>query len=138
MKIEKQVISLELARKLKKLGVKQNSLFYWLELYDKTIVLNHCLMRNNNDTEGTLYQQYGVFKDKKNSFSAFTTSELGEMLPARIEKDKEVITFFCNKSDKMWETFYCSAKHEIYYYQMGKTLAGAMAKMLIYLKKNNL
>ena len=29
MKLEDQVVSLELAKKLKELGVKQESLFYW-------------------------------------------------------------------------------------------------------------
>ena len=29
MKLEQQVVSLELAKKLKELGVKQDSLFYW-------------------------------------------------------------------------------------------------------------
>ena len=31
MKIESQVCSLELAKKLKELGVKQESLYYWCE-----------------------------------------------------------------------------------------------------------
>ncbi len=34
MELEKQVVSLELAKKLKELGVKQESLFYWSQYTD--------------------------------------------------------------------------------------------------------
>lgn len=76
MKLEQQVCSLELAKKLKELGVKQESLFWW------------GMYKQSN-------QFYGDFKvctelhtaDKVNysfEYSAFTVAELGEMLPATI------------------------------------------------------
>jgi hypothetical protein len=64
MELEKQICSLELAKKLKELGVKQDSLFWWvngrgrMELHDK-----------HTDSD---------------SVSAFTVAELGEMLPVKI------------------------------------------------------
>jgi hypothetical protein len=40
MKIEEQVCSLELAKRLKKLGVKQQSALYWVVPTDETIHLS--------------------------------------------------------------------------------------------------
>ena len=73
--LEKQVCSLELAQRLKELGVKQESLWAWYETTDRddTPRLNrfdeHC-------TVCTLPKQ--AWEEK---YAAFTVSELGEMLP---------------------------------------------------------
>jgi hypothetical protein len=65
MELEKQVCSLELAKKLKELGVKQESYWYWLQM-----------------TEGprlfTLVE--AVRLDPIFPYSAFTVAELGEVL----------------------------------------------------------
>lgn len=66
MKLETQVCSLELAKRLKKLGVKQESLFYW-----------------DNHNYGWRIEYVGMACPIHNSFgggSAFTVAELGEML----------------------------------------------------------
>jgi len=60
MKLEQQVCNLELAKRLKKLGVKQESLWIWA--YGKI-----CWYKEN----------------EPNSYSAFTVAELGEMLKCR-------------------------------------------------------
>lgn len=60
MKLEDQVVSLELAKKLRELGVKQESAFYW-----------------DSDSE---MQQWSV-RRYRGFYSAFTVAELGEMLP---------------------------------------------------------
>lgn len=65
MKLEYQVCSLELSKKLKELGVKQESLFCWTNNIDLEFLPSDS--RNN-----------------KVCIAAFTTSELGEMLPAMI------------------------------------------------------
>lgn len=39
MKLEQQVVSLELAKQLKELGVKQDSLFYWDTDYENGRVI---------------------------------------------------------------------------------------------------
>ncbi len=67
MKLEDQLVSLELSMKLKKLGVKQESLWYWYE--DETLVIP-C-------------RQGGIIMDKDardNSYSAFTVVELGKII----------------------------------------------------------
>ena len=65
MKIEQQVTSLDLSKKLKKLGIEQNTLFYWLKL--------------SPGQENSYSVKFG--KEKENvGFSAYTASELGDML----------------------------------------------------------
>ena len=74
MKIEDQVCSLELAKKLKKLGVKQESLFYWVKHW-------------KGRYEGHVNELfYGKDEDDNVNphISAFTVAELGEMLPAEV------------------------------------------------------
>ena len=62
MKLQDQVTSLELSRKLKKLGVKQESIWYW-----------YCL----GEDYAIRYRTPSVIKK---GYSAFTVAELGEML----------------------------------------------------------
>jgi hypothetical protein len=71
--LEKQVCSLELARKLKALGVKQESLFWWYRYYQET---------DAEPIEGVGIEYQG--EDGRGGemiCSAFTVAELGEMLP---------------------------------------------------------
>lgn len=68
MKLEQQVTSLEISKRLKELGVKQESYFIWVE-------------------EG--WRHIPFLSDRNHGYvgscSAFTSSELGEMLPNCIE-----------------------------------------------------
>jgi hypothetical protein len=70
MKIEEQVTNLKISKKLKDLGVKQNSLFYWEHqpLTSKTNEANYHIVFGK-------YPNY----DERYHISAFTSSELGEM-----------------------------------------------------------
>jgi len=81
MKLEEQVTSLELSRKLKELGVKQKSLWYWLESCDKRTDLISGLT-------SLLKPRDDIQEDKKCGciyYSAFTCAELSELLPMNIE-----------------------------------------------------
>ena len=80
MNLEQQCVSLELAMRLKELGVKQKSLFYWVKVESENVYM------------------YGIkyivdmFDEKdefKEIYSAFTASELMEMLPACIDTKKD-------------------------------------------------
>jgi hypothetical protein len=70
---KRHVVSLDLAKKLKELGVPQVSEFYWNE---GTV----------NDNKGSIYlvssEENDVFS--RRIASAFISSEIGEMLPGRI------------------------------------------------------
>lgn len=66
MNLESQVVSLELAKRLKELGVKQESVCIWQERY----------MGHWKPTWVKV-----VADDREIVYSAFTVAELGEMLP---------------------------------------------------------
>lgn len=74
MKLEQQVISLELAKRLKELRVKQEAIWHWVEVMNADFY-------QNTGSHFELHQNHGVGRD---SFAAFTVAELGEMLPEGI------------------------------------------------------
>lgn len=65
LKIEDQVCSLELAKKLRELGVKQESVWRWIEYPDLTRIAGP--------------EEFG-FASTAKVYSAFTVAELGRML----------------------------------------------------------
>lgn len=115
MKLEQQVCNLELAKRLKDLGVKRESLFYW---------------RSDATAHGRPGWDIGDCIDThaNENFSAFTIGELGEMLPVRVNfgKRKSKPKYFCNYDNKTY--------HQV----NNDSLADAMAEMLIYLLENKL
>ena len=76
MELEQQVCSLDLAKKLKELGCKQESYWYWwrpnhtTENWELTHLKHTAQFAKGNTCVETV-----------RNISAFTTSELGEMLP---------------------------------------------------------
>jgi len=121
MKLEDQVCSLELAKKLKELGVDQDSYFYWCRIRD--LETDHISIKSESQIQ-TLENHYQVDKIT----SAFTVAELGEMLPSFIDSWHVKRTWECSvKLDRDGGMTFCA-----------KTEADARAKMLIYLLKNKL
>lgn len=118
MKLEQQVVSLELAKKLKELGVKQESLFWW---------------RNAGQlgwqVENDWYIRTRSALIKRQPISAYTVAEIVELLP----KHSEHLKLF--KSVDKRGQFCCYFKGHTTY---GKTMANSAAKMLIYLLENKL
>ena len=85
MKLEQQVTSLELSKKLKELGVKQEGLFLWTldESYDKEGTL---LMKDGHGHYSLLDEFCSYSFNKYNyNCSAFTVAELGELLPSGLK-----------------------------------------------------
>ncbi|NCC70647.1 hypothetical protein EOM09_03625 [bacterium] len=119
MELEKQVCSLELAKRLKKLGVKQDSLFYWD---------SHCI--ENLKTQG----KYGITSDGE--YSAFTVAELGVMMPFIITRNKSIVRKFTNKNVYIYEVQYSDINQSNIFLE--DTEADARAKMLIYLLEKRL
>ena len=118
--MEKYVCNLELAKKLKELGAKQESEFWWVGLL--------------TDIEG---KWCGHIIRKKEGFdlnmrySAFLSDELLEMLPGEIEFENSYCILTIEKGIR-YKVFYTSlgsgecVKKEL-------KLPNALAKMLIYL-----
>ena len=80
MKLEDQVCSLELAKKLKELGGVQDSLSYWEEYRDNWMDLRatpKLVQGYHTDKE----RGEGNAVESSTYYSAFTVAELGEMLP---------------------------------------------------------
>ncbi len=118
MKLEEQVCSLELAKKLKELGVKQESLWYWDE-------------GHNGELE--LTQQISRF----NHCSAFTVAELGEMLPWRVvANDRDFRLREYKAASSFWQVCYFDLDRNMMHDEFDDYHANARAKILIWLIEN--
>jgi len=144
MELKNQVTNLELSRKMNDLGFKQESLFFWN--VDKAYI--------NQDNMYTI--SYGIKTSKfaVNVCSAYTVAELGDMLPLKLHcasyftiKEKWIDKldgihrdyFFNYKGiyDENMANGECTVRKTLIGSQ-SKNEANARAKMLIYLKENNL
>lgn len=106
MKIEDQVCSADLAKRLKGLGVKQESYFEYCYIIQK--------------------QSWELFvcdpDDKVNpKLAAFTVAELGEMFPKYVGSGRKKYGFYCRDFSRPLETVVSLLEAE------------ARAKMLVYL-----
>lgn len=120
MKLEKQVTSLELSKRLKELAVKQESYLFWKTDEDREMgtSLPYLVAHNSRymNSKGQIVA------------SAFTVAELGEMLPQYFGTTK-VENFLYEGS-----TVDQGNIEEF----SGDTEADARAKMLVYLLENKL
>jgi hypothetical protein len=131
MKIEDQVLSYELSEKLKDIGIKQESLFYWYKNpYDGWIIIN-------KDELSDMFTPGCVGIN-----SAFTVSELFEMLLFSIEEGyrkiiiKKIKTgIYHSNPEKM---LYFIEYRYVDHVTEDENLSDALAKMLIYLIENKL
>lgn len=137
MKLEDQVVSLDLAKKLKELGVKQESLFWW---YQSNYQLDGTAGSGFTPEYKITQVQYPSKSNEDKTYSetiptisAFTVAELGLLLsgncgyyfhpPNLPEKNGNTRWFYVQDGMKT-----CKARTE----------ASARAKMLIYLLENKL
>lgn len=132
MKLEDQVVSLPLAKRLKELGVKQESLEAWV-------------MADNNDGPHPFLtpNDKGWIGDEAEFYAAFTVAELGEMLPhqliVRDEEDRDWFDLELTKNNAQeWNLRYASDGSSPYPWMQDKSEANARTKMLIYLIEKGL
>ena len=124
MKLENQVCSLELAKKLKELGVPQESLFYWFVDNEQN------LLAYKTPIGGTMPNGGGVankYFEQAECYSAFTVAELGEMLKTKYSLPAYSGGLWRNVVN--WGDGFTFAEN---------TEADARVKMLIYLLENKL
>lgn len=141
MNLEQQVCSLDLAKRLKELGVKQESYFYWIE-WARGYGKGHMDYERNLAWELRREDQINNFE---NRCSAFTVTELGEMLP----KENQIYSYPCRVNGYVqWD---CTSQgtrimtaegweegHQGTPPMFSETEADARAKFLIYLLENKL
>ena len=132
MKLEYQVASLELCKRLKELGVRRESAFYWCCAEQKD---NRWVLLGS----GREYYEKGGSWSVDDFFpesrcAAFNVAELGEMLPHHIGYELGP-DFYCEKVAIGWKVYYWSiAKSKWDGVEfLADTEANARAKMLIYL-----
>ena len=124
MKIEDQVCSLLLAKQLKELEVKQDSLWHWDIKYESIRI-------------GKEQSEYG--HDLRDYASAFTCAELGEVLPQYHETRDRMLTIVKDEhSNGRWWAGYSDADLSSEISAQARTLADVLAKLLCYLLENKL
>ena len=119
---EKQVTSLELSKRLENVGVKQDSIFWWVK---------HIKSGTNHYIWDLVYGKDE--NDLVNVYvSAFTVAELGEMLPDWADFTQK---HYNSTSKEIWYRGYAET---VMMWFDEKTEADSRAKMLIYLIENKL
>ena len=123
MKPWDQVCSLKLAKKLKELGVEQNSIWYWSNDGDRRDVEFYLVL----GIKKAFRESSPKIDDSKTKYySAFTVAELGKRLPDYTSTWRHPGKIWsCEIADKAFVSGY-------------KSEANARAKMLIYLLENKL
>lgn len=151
MKIEEICCSLELAKRLKELGLKQESLFYWTltnSIYKLTWIIDD-----------------GGITDKicpLNSYSAFSAAELADIIPNAVQTQQgdpfdnfriKITKFYSidlsmNKINNFIVNYDCDTteasggnawlNRQLTRNIYDNNLANAMAKMLVFLIENKL
>jgi len=133
MNLEDMVCDLELAKKLKELGVKQESLYYWV---DSTNTHERVFLSTN--------QTWGD-EEKLYIYTAFTTDELLRFLPDNIVdiKNNNIYEFEMSIINNKYFVFYDRAEEvkcwSADYYKLfeDKKPSNALAKLLIWCIENN-
>ena len=123
MKLENQCVSLELAKKLEELGFEQESYFYWCKC--KYHGQYYFEIKTKKECGNKLVKKRILPKSK---CSAFTLAEIGEFFI----KGTWLNTFFHSSEVQI------SRGRQGVNFKSDKNETNARAKMLIYLKENNL
>ncbi len=141
MNLEQQITSLEISKRLKELGVKQEALFVhtnFMSMNGYRVILDHFSDKSpRSDQKGVDF------------FSAYTVAELGEMLPRSLDYKCSEIgerilvlssgkTLFKNGWYVMYSDPHPANKNPIHSFGSENNEADARAKALIYLLENNL
>jgi hypothetical protein len=146
MQLENSVVTSDQARKLKELGIVQHSFVWWVfcenkqNIIEKTVTCDLFIIHIHKM----------VRKSGTEPLSAFTTAELGVMLPEFIQKGEKEYRINQWKNPKEMSVNQTETLYGICYDNRGncldrfpelcffKTEAQARAFLLIYLLENNL
>lgn len=138
MKLEDQVVSLELSKQLKKAGYKQEGLWWWVEFINRGKTIGDKSRYTQILRTLELDDMKLLHITMLNKCVAPTVSELGEVLPQYIKSRAYMLTIVKDTADKWW-IGYPNHKgigvSDIKWTIEEAILANAMAKMWLYLKK---
>ena len=123
MKLEDQVVSLNLAKQLKKFGLGEG-IFFWCEDYHTGGATHYHLAFQGNGIPSCTA--------RVNTYPAFTVAELGELLPRGCQSVKSGDSWGCEWPEKHIEACNC------YQPDVRWSEADARARTLIYLIEKNL
>lgn len=135
MNLDHQVCSLDLAKRLKELGVKQESHFKW-HILDPNFGVGKLKVKLYTEQEWNDYAEDNLPEDAHEEFySAFTAAELGEMLPAEVDvRGRCMFISERNGIVSNWGVGYRREGNISFpLYEMSDTEADARALMLAYL-----
>lgn len=142
MELQNQVTNKEISQRIKELGVKQESHFFWARTgYDSDFTFLGSKSDMQVFKSKEFHDEAGA-NDTYDLHSAFTVAELGEILPTDITIKKRTYWLNTARMSHGWSVGYVSRKGD--YYLMNEhesievTEADARGKMLIYLLENNL
>lgn len=124
MELKNQITSLKLSKKLKELGVKQESLFWWGEYAISNQFLGKTKVCTDLHTADTV--------NYSEICKAFTVAELGEMLPDFVKTKGGLLQHDEKKFPDYYEVSYRIGGDPVFGFS-AEVEANARAKMLIYL-----
>lgn len=137
MKLESQVCSFDLAKRLKELGVKQDSLFYYQNnpYNDGEECIDLMIVEEFSKNNENLIINTECENDDNPKYSAFTVAELGKMLPKSLWTPTSENLMHCRPANRLG--FWCVV-YNTKVWTEEKTEADARAQMLIYLLEQGL
>ncbi len=146
MNLKSQCCSLDLAKRLKELNVKQESLFYWIKNMGGEIITHNFKRHFTQCPCPTLFESTIKYIDDNEIYSAFTVSELVELLPIRIIHENDAYFYSIYPPSLMKNIWLCEYKSydenrmqkQTRFIKCDETIANVCAKMLIYLLENGL
>lgn len=145
MQLEDQCCSLELAKKLKELGVRRDSLFYWIksdyfnnEYYISIVNIDHMLDDNKEILINLGHECCESNNKIIESYSAFIASELLELFPMINGMPVELMKICGLINGIYYCCRYFGIDGDILHVEDGKNAANACAKLLIYLIENGI
>lgn len=109
MELKNQVISLELAKRLKELNCKQESLWWWVRIEKDWFLYLYIKGKDEETYFLDVNTDYKIFQSNMHLYKycpAYQTRELGEMLPKRY--------FSTRNSQNKWWCSWINKDHGIY------------------------
>lgn len=141
MKLENQVVSLELAKQMKKLGFPQESLWWWIKRPDQKEIGEFYYSLEDGKLR---YHDTAAPFSKEDTISAYTVAELGALLPSYISpyiSGYDIERIYTERNGGHYRCWFreIKEKHNIVTTSIRefneRTEANARAKLLIYLKQ---